>query len=336
MKFPIFSTCLIALFVLSTGLSSHAETVVIDESLAGSASAGKQVGGSFTSEGYMPGKGTKHILYELPETVREGYLEYEVKGMLHSKVNEPEHGFSIMYDGRGMTEPCAYNPFKYNYYRWNVHWRQNRSAMKSVIHCANTDRYPLTNESAVWKTNEDWDWATEPTGKGVAWDENKWHIFRVTWQSKTFKVEVDGAQVWKVSGPWDYQPVKHRVWIGSGPGKYSSTITDIVFRNVKLVSFHEVQTLTGGTVNKYRAHSPNRIPAHAQIRETTHGYEISAPGRATESVAGIYTPEGRLVGRLYRNESESTYRFVDGKAAGLCAGMYILKCGINYFSLIKH
>lgn len=115
----------------------HSETILTDDSLQGK-TKGKQVGGIFGAQGYQSGLGQNHILYQLPHTVREGYVEFDVKGMDAAAIpKDGDHGFLGMYDGRGVTEPAQYfRDLKDNVYRWNVHWRQDRNAMKSVISCA--------------------------------------------------------------------------------------------------------------------------------------------------------------------------------------------------------
>ncbi len=219
------------------------ETVVIEDSLQGT-THGRQVGGAIGPEGYSPGLGPNHVLYELPRTVREGYVEFEVKGMDAAAVpKDGDHGFLGMYDGRGVAEPAAYfKDFKSNFYRWNVHWRQNRSALKAVISCAapGAER----EQAAHAQFGEKRDWSHEPTGETVKWDPAKWHRLRVEWRDKTFRVLVDGEEKWRAAGPHDYAPVQHRIWLGSAPAKekkYPCLVKDIVYRNFKVVAFSQTE-----------------------------------------------------------------------------------------------
>ncbi len=220
------------------------ETVLIEDSLQGK-TKGQQVGGAFGPEGYLPGLGQNHILYELPRTVREGYIEFEVKGMDAAAVpKDGDHGFLGMYDGRGVAEPAQYfRDLKSNFYRWNVHWRQNRHAMKCVISCAapSAER----EKAAMAQYGEKRDWTKEPMGRTVQWDPARWHQLRVEWQGKTFRVLVDGIENWRAEGPYDYAPVNHRIWLGSAPAsgdKYPCMIKDIVYRNFKVVTFSEAES----------------------------------------------------------------------------------------------
>ena len=117
---------------------NNEDTIIIDDSLINGTSQGLQYGGSFSSEGYKPEKDLNHIFYEVP-TVSEGYLEFQIKGMTNqSGKPEGDVGFCGMYDGRGHEEPIPYfDKFKNNFFRWNVHWRAERDAIKSVILAAN-------------------------------------------------------------------------------------------------------------------------------------------------------------------------------------------------------
>ena len=218
--------------------AADAQTLIIDDPLQGS-TVGTQVGGSFSAEGYQPKSGQNHILYDLPQTVSEGYVQFEVKGMDHAVVPvDGDHGFFAMYDGRGIAEPIKYfDDFKQNFFRWNCHWRQNRAAMKCVISCAAPTPQRLNATKAVYSGTRDW--SVEPTGKGVSWDPARWVAFKIEWKNRTFKVFIDGVEKWSASGPYDYAPVDHKAWLGCAPGqgkKYVCHVPNIVYRNFKLYS----------------------------------------------------------------------------------------------------
>jgi hypothetical protein len=53
-----------ALF-LSAAPASAQETIIIQDSLQGT-TKGARIGGTLTSEGYKPGRGSNHILYDSP------------------------------------------------------------------------------------------------------------------------------------------------------------------------------------------------------------------------------------------------------------------------------
>ena len=115
----ILLTSLLNLNVYSQGeyntFNRLTESVIIDDPLDGS-TVGQIVGGSFNSEGYRPGIGNNHILYDVPIQVPDGYIEFEIKGFSHENVPTDEnHAFAALYDGRGISEPIPYyDDFKHN------------------------------------------------------------------------------------------------------------------------------------------------------------------------------------------------------------------------------
>jgi len=199
---------------------------------------GQQAGGSFGTEGYMPGVGDGHVFYKLPSTVRQGYAEFEVKGMTTagmSKDKESKQGFFGMYDGRGIEEPAQYfRDFKSNFNRFAVAWNNQVEKFQCTVTTYNPSPERLDAARAV---DDKRDWSKEPKMGVVAWDPNRWYQFRVEWKDKAFKLFVDGNLVWEVSGPHDYAPADHRVWLGSVPGhdvKYVNQVAGIAYRNFKL------------------------------------------------------------------------------------------------------
>jgi hypothetical protein len=175
---------------------------LINDPLLGS-TKGTMTGGMVTAEGYMPGKGyvagrgCSHIRYDLPTTVRNGRITFEVKGMV-SYSSDLEHGFLGMYDGRGVKEPAVYAPdFKQNYYRWNVHYRGDQKAMKCVLTLARPDRVSAARAVFPGDSPADRDFSTEPTGGNITFDPARWHKFVVEWRARTFSVTIDGAEKWK-------------------------------------------------------------------------------------------------------------------------------------------
>jgi hypothetical protein len=128
-KLLLYRSVALVLFGLGGGTWAQ-ETVVIQDNLLGS-TTGVRVGGTLTSEGYKPGLGSGHIFYDVPSQVVNGYIQFEMKGFTPSLIQDAEgdadNGFFGLYDGRGITEPIKYvDDFKYNYFRWNFHYRQNR------------------------------------------------------------------------------------------------------------------------------------------------------------------------------------------------------------------
>jgi uncharacterized protein YaiE (UPF0345 family) len=227
------------LFLIWGSSTIFSQTLVLSDPLTGS-TKGQRYGGTLTSSGYQPGTGENHILYKLNQ-IPNGYVEFEVTGFKSSSLPEgADHGFMAMYDGRGINEPASYfGNFKFNFFRWNVHWRQNRSAFKSVVNLAS----PSTSNNSnigywVQVGSEDpRDYDTEPTGTGFNWNSSAWTKIKVEWRNKQFKVYANGQLVWNSSGPYDYAPKDFRIWLGSGPGKYDSNVSGQTFRNFKVYTY---------------------------------------------------------------------------------------------------
>ncbi|HLD53804.1 MAG TPA: hypothetical protein VJA82_10890, partial [Sediminibacterium sp.] len=67
------------IFIIISNIVVAQETIIIQDNLQGS-TIGAQVGGAFTGEGYKPGTGENHILYDVPAQIQNGYVEVQVKG----------------------------------------------------------------------------------------------------------------------------------------------------------------------------------------------------------------------------------------------------------------
>ena len=263
-----------------------AQSVVINDALTGGTVEGTQVGGSFTSEGYFPGVGTNHILYTVPSTATNGYVEFQVKGVDASLFpSGAEHGFIIMYDGRGIGEPVNYLPeFRENFFRWNLHWRESRSAFKAVINCAAPTSERLNSTYAVFPgswTLEERDFTEEPTGGGLSWNPSTWYTIKVEWNDKHFKIYVDGVEKWAAHGPYDYDPIDHKIWLGSGTGKYGSDISNVVYRNFKVVD------LGGSTTTNSLLVSPPSQSVESASGETLFNITSNVSWSVSESVDWI-------------------------------------------------
>ncbi len=248
-----FSFSFLFLTVILFSFSNiYSQSTVISDDLQGKSSAGTKVGGSFTSEGYAPGRGTNHILYDVPKQIANGYIEFQMKGFNPSSVpTDEDNGFLAIYDGRGISEPIGYvNDFKQNYFRWNIHWRQNRNAFKAVLACAAPVSSRINSSKAVFQDkngdgldSHDRDWYSEPTGSGQSWNTSSWYTIKVQWNNKKFEVFVNGVRKWSTSGPYDYNPVDLKIWLGSAPGKYDADV-NVTYRNFKLVDLGGSSTPT--------------------------------------------------------------------------------------------
>ncbi len=250
MKLKRWLTGFFTILFFSMFSSNIYNSQVLDDPLQGS-TIGTQIGGTFTSEGYKPGTGSNHILYTVPSQVINGYVEFDIKGFLPSELigTGNDHAFIAMYDGRGIGNNPSWADFRDNYFRWNFHWRQSASVFKSVVNCAAPTSARINSSYAIFKEDmnndgivdiDDRDWYDEPSGSAFSWDNSKtkWYKIKVEWNNKTYKVYVDGQVVWSnhKAGLYDYSPVDHKIWLGSGIDKYDSDNPNVIYRNFKLVN----------------------------------------------------------------------------------------------------
>lgn len=247
-----FNSFLIIILTLYTIEFSNAQ--IINDPLQNS-TIGTQSGGIFTSDGYQPGLGENHIYYNLPAKIINGYVEFEVKGFNPDALPvDEDHAFIVLYDKRGITEPLNYfTEFKFNFFRWNFHWRQNRAAFKGVMNCAAPTDENINSPIGYWiQEGEDdpRDWNSEPTGTGITWNQSTWYKIKIEWNNRQFKAYVNNSEVWSTSGPYDYAPEELGIWLGSGPYKYDADVSNVTYRNFKLYDL-------GGTVSDYLGISPS-------------------------------------------------------------------------------
>lgn len=269
----IFSVLLIQTLFLFSVVKTSAQ--VINDPLQGSTN-GTQVGGSFTDEGYKPGIGNSHILYTVPSQVANGYIEFEMKGFSPSDFVDTgnDHAFLMMFDGRGVGSVPTWDNFRDNYFRWNFHWRQSISVFKCVVNAAAPTSQRLNSNFAVFSEDmdgdgdfdiNDRDWYDEPSGSTFTWDNTKvkWYTIKIEWNNKTFKVYIDGQNIWSnhKAGLYDYNPVDFKIWLGSGVDKYDSDVSGVIYRNFKLYNL-------GGTSN-YLALSPSSRTVFSTAGSTT-------------------------------------------------------------------
>ena len=182
--------------------------------------------------------------------------------------NQPsyESAFATLYDGRGIDEPLPYAPdAKHNYFLWTVHYRSPKyqssagDKFKCIVNCAAPTPERLNSPRAVFEDQDDnglsyldRDWTTEPNGIHWAWGFDAWATIRVEWRDRQFRVYCDETEVWfneledgqpyaeghfPIVAPYDYAPVDFKIWLGSGQGRYSNKMPNIVFRNFRVVDF---------------------------------------------------------------------------------------------------
>ena len=107
---------LVLMMLLTISSIVIAQVTIIDDPLQGS-TAGSRYGGSFTADGYKPGLGTNHILYDVPAQVQNGYIEFQIKGFNFNDfppttptVQSQETAFIAMYDGQRNTGANQFIP----------------------------------------------------------------------------------------------------------------------------------------------------------------------------------------------------------------------------------
>ena len=283
---------------LMVGKYTNAQgTIVIQDPLTNGTAAGTQVGGSFSAEGYKPGLGAGHILYDSPVQVTNGYIEFQVKGFVASQIvsssGNADNGLFGMYDGRGCPEPIPYfEDFKCNYFRWNFHYREQRKAFKAVLTVAAPLPERINATRAVFPYDSqgliDRDWFTEPTGIDYSMNSTSWYTVRCEWNNKTFKVTINGTSVWgPFSGPYDYAPIDFKIWLGSAPGfgeKYTNLLANVVYRNFKLVTYGSVTP----PVNTPPVITSS--PVTSGIVGQLYSYDVNATGNPSPTFSLINNP----------------------------------------------
>jgi len=254
-------------FFLICSFAINAQTLIISDPLTNGTTLGvldvSTVGATaaFTAEGWQPGasfNNQNHILYDVPFMFKEGYLEFEVKGLTTPASVDFDPALCALYDGRGINEPILYfDDFKQNYYRWNVHFRGDNGLFKCKIQTAANTEEKDTREKAVFQGASydlDAECLTEPNGSSVSWNATKWYKVKVEWKARKYSVTVDGNQVWATTlANCDYTPRDMKIWLGCAPGsngKYTATQPGLTYRNFKLFTYDTPKLNCGyGSVN---------------------------------------------------------------------------------------
>jgi len=307
------------IFIIISNIVVAQETIIIQDNLQGS-TIGAQVGGAFTGEGYKPGTGENHILYDVPAQIQNGYVEVQVKGFnfndfppVNATNQSYETSFLIMYDGRGISEPIVYFfDYRNNYFRWDVTYRSERwestygNRWKGKIHIAEDSPERLNSTYAVYPQVPEHtaDWGIEPNGIYTYWDPNQWYTIRVEWDNngKNYRFYRDGELVWAsyldmgvpitdnspypVTSPWPWLPVDFKIHLGSGPDRYSSKMPNMVFRNFKVVSTGAIQ---------------NTAPVITSTAVTSgsvgqlYSYDVNASGNPAPTYSLTIFPSGMTI-----------------------------------------
>ena len=314
------SILFLLLFSIQAGDIALAQTVVLQDNLQGS-TVGTQVGGGFTGEGYKPGTGENHILYDVPAQIQNGYVEVQVKGFnfndfppVNATNQSYETSFLIMYDGRGIPEPIVYFfDYRNNYFRWDVTYRSDKydspgvgNRWKGKIHIAEDSPERLNSTYAVYPVvpENTADWGAEPNGIYSYWDPNQWYTIRVEWDNngKNFRFYRDGELVWDskldsgdpltdngvytITSPYPWLPVDFKIHLGSGPDRYSSKMPNMVFRNFKVVSTGAIQ---------------NTAPVITSTAVTSgsvgqlYSYDVNASGNPAPTYSLTIFPSGMTI-----------------------------------------
>ena len=259
-------TTTLAALLFVFGLSASAQTLIISDPLTDGTTKGvldvscPDATAAFTADGWQPGASgdnQNHILYDVPFMFKEGYMEFEVKGISKPSNVDFDPAFCGIYDGRGINEPILYfNDFKQNYYRWNVHFRGDNGLFKCKIQMAANTEEKDTRDKAVLQGAEyskDAQCVDEPNGQAVSWDATKWYKFKVEWKARKYTVYVDGTSKWSSTRTCDYTPRDMKIWLGCAPGtsgKYTASMVGATYKNFKLYTYDTPKFNCGyGTVN---------------------------------------------------------------------------------------
>jgi len=245
----------IFLFIIGICFITHAsaQTLLIDDPLTDGKSVGEichvyagDPAPKFTAEGWQPGAtgdNQNHILYQVPVYFKNGYIEFEIKGMENPTIDTYDPAFCALYDGRGVPEFCRYfDDFKNNYFRWNVQYRGDNKCFKGKIQMAkNTEEQELRN-SAVFKVYDATEYScmSERDGSSVSWNKTTWYKIKVEWKDRKYSVTVDGTSKWSTSQGCDFTPRNFKIWLGSAPGytgKYTASVPGLTYRNFKLYTY---------------------------------------------------------------------------------------------------
>ncbi len=252
------------LLAITCSGSLFSQTLIIDDALTNGATIGEIyenraiATSSFTTDGYMPGvniANQNHILYDVPYMFKEGYIEFEFKGMEKPTNVNSDPAFCGLYDGKGIKEPIQYtNDFKQNYYRWNVHFRGDNFVFKCKIQTtANTEAKELRSKAVFIDYSTEPECLTEPNGSSMTWNKSQWYKMKVNWKNKTYTVSIDGVAKWSTTLGCDYMPRDMKIWLGCAPGyngKYTASVPGLVFKNFKLYTYDTPKFNIGkGSVN---------------------------------------------------------------------------------------
>jgi hypothetical protein len=238
------SLLLVAVLALTRLASAQTAQVLIDDPLTSGESVGVVNGGALSDRGYTltENHAAQHIQYSLPHAVENGFVEFEVLALgVDADDLAHEIGLFAMYDARGIDEPADYwADFKQNLFRFNVHLRSERQAIKAVVTTSRKTPEQLAQPKAVYagKEHSDRDWSKEPTGPRFEFTPDQWTHVRIEWGGGTFRVKLNDTNAWELGGsPHAYAPDVPHIWLGSAPGygrKYTSR-AGLTFRNFKLV-----------------------------------------------------------------------------------------------------
>jgi lysophospholipase L1-like esterase len=223
--------------------AAAAESVLIDDPLIGK-TTGALMGGTLGAEGYQPGLGSAHILYQLPATLTDGAIEIEMRGMTTAgipRVAESKAAWLSMYDGRDIKEPANYDrDFKPNFFRCNIGWDFERNRFQCTLSAAAPTPGRIAADSPRFGPQfEDRDFSREPLTPPLPWDPSHWYHLRYEWQGGHHRLLVDGKEVWSLRCPYPYAPREHRLRVGAAPGrnvKFHNQIAALTYRNLRVLA----------------------------------------------------------------------------------------------------
>jgi len=176
----------------------HPERIVLEDSLQGT-TKGDLRGGTLSPDGFQPSVGLNYIAYTLPETVSNGSVQFEIRGMQGRPelTRHHEHGFFAMYDGRNIAEPIDRTAFNSNFYRFQLLYREGFMAQ---FQTAPQKEPYLSLDQPVFPRERAYRASLYENQRGenpqrMHWDKDRWYTIKVEWNQGEVTVFRDGQAV---------------------------------------------------------------------------------------------------------------------------------------------
>lgn len=231
----LVSLGLLLIFIYMSGAAS-CEVLVLHDPLNGG-TKGTRSGGTFADGGWKVTGKYNYIYWHLPHTVRNGAVEFDVKGLNPNECTpgmEEKAELFHMYDYTEGDPDNNYGDYRDNSYKHFIRKNGCLSSYNNTVDCF----------ELVTKIEQEY---KEPDSSKMTWDPNTTYRIRQEWRRtsdgycevKTFRKEVsspDFVLVNTMNVPGYYQPKGHSVKIGSSlrEAKDCGAPINAVFSNIKV------------------------------------------------------------------------------------------------------